>query len=258
VAGLLPGDAPLVTRPPFRSPHHSATMAALVGGGSAQLIPGDASCAHGGVLFLDEAPEFAQGVLDALRQPLETGVVEIARARARARFPARFTLVLAANPCPCARSGSGSVGPGCSCTPQQRRRYTDRLSGPLLDRVDLQVELGPVSRAELLADRAGAEPTAVVRCRVEQARNAAAARLAGTGWRSTAEVPGHELRRRWPLPRRVVAPLERQFDRGLLSVRGYDRVLRVAWTLADLAGCPGPGEDHVGEALLLRIPGLAS
>lgn len=261
VAGLLPADAPLLRRPPFRSPHHSATVAALVGGGSAQLRPGEASCAHGGLLFLDEAPEFSRAALDALRQPLESGVVDVVRARVAARFPARFTLVLAANPCPCARpSSAGSParagsGPECTCTPAARRRYLGRLSGPLLDRVDLQVQIAPVTRAELLADLADAEPSSVVRARVALARARSAARLAGTPWRASGEVPGQELRRRWPLERAARAVVDRQLDLGLLTARGYDRVLRIAWTLADLGGRPTPTAADVAEALLLRLPG---
>lgn len=261
VAGLLPADAPLLRRPPFRSPHHSATVAALVGGGSAQLRPGEASCAHGGLLFLDEAPEFSRAALDALRQPLESGVVDVVRARVTARFPARFTLVLAANPCPCARpSSAGSparAGSGldCTCTPAARRRYLGRLSGPLLDRVDLQVQIAPVTRAELLADLADAEPSSVVRARVALARARCAARLAGTPWRASGEVPGQELRRRWPLERAARAVVDRQLDLGLLTARGYDRVLRIAWTLADLGGRATPTAADVAEALLLRLPG---
>ncbi|WP_235486866.1 YifB family Mg chelatase-like AAA ATPase, partial [Frankia sp. AvcI1] len=140
VAGLLPSNAPLVTRPPYRSPHHSATPAALIGSGSAVIRPGLASQAHRGILFLDEAPEFNRQSLDALRQPLESGTIEVARARATARFPARFQLVLAANPCPCAKA-RGPRGTGCECPSLVRRRYLARLSGPLLDRIDIQVAL---------------------------------------------------------------------------------------------------------------------
>src|SRR5580693_8289172 len=168
VAGTLPAGRPLLTEPPFCAPHHTATKAAIVGGGSGIIRPGAASLAHHGCLFLDEAPEFARDVLDALRQPLESGEVVIARSGLTARFPARFTLVLAANPCPCARL-AGSVA-ACSCTPASRRRYLARLSGPLLDRVDVKVELLPVGRAELLSDRKLAEPSAVVSARVTQAR----------------------------------------------------------------------------------------
>ncbi|HMA46627.1 MAG TPA: YifB family Mg chelatase-like AAA ATPase, partial [Frankiaceae bacterium] len=254
VAGVLPAHCPLVVRPPFRNPHHTTTAAALVGGGSTVLRPGLASQAHRGVLFLDEAPEFATSVLDALRQPLESGVVEVSRARAMARFPARFTLVLAANPCPCGSAAGG--GPSaCECPPRARRRYLNRLSGPLLDRVDLQIGVYPPTRAELLADRAYLEGSAVVKSRVHTARAAAAARLQGTPWRVNAEVPGPELRIRWPLRRGAMAPAEEAFERGRLTARGLDRVLRVAWTLADLAEADRPGTEEVGLALDLRIAG---
>src|SRR6516162_3891225 len=160
VAGTLPPGAGLLTEPPFCAPHHTATKAAIVGGGSGIIRPGAASLAHHGCLFLDEAPEFDRDVLDALRQPLESGEVVIARSGLTARFPARFTLVLAANPCPCARTAE--AGSGCTCPPLARRRYLARLSGPLLDRVDVKVELLPVGRAELLSDRQLTEPSVIV------------------------------------------------------------------------------------------------
>ena len=164
VAGTLPAGSPLMTEPPFCAPHHTATKAAIVGGGSGILHPGAASLAHRGFLFLDEAPEFARDVLDALRQPLESGEVVVARCGLTARFPARFTLVLAANPCPCAKGTA--TGAACSCRPATKRRYLARLSGPLLDRVDVKVELLPVGRAELLSDRRFAESSPVVAARV--------------------------------------------------------------------------------------------
>ncbi|WP_250279938.1 YifB family Mg chelatase-like AAA ATPase [Frankia sp. Cppng1_Ct_nod] len=254
VAGLLPEDCPLVIRPPYRNPHHSATPAALVGAGSTVLRPGLASQAHRGVLFLDEAPEFARPSLDALRQPLESGVIELARARVSARFPARFLLVLAANPCPCARANN-SAARSCDCPSLVRRRYLSRLSGPLLDRVDLQVELAAPSRAELRADYSYADTSAVAAERVRVAREAASRRLAGTPWRTNAEVPGSALRRMWPLPAGTTRPADRAFESGQLTARGLDRVLRVAWTLADLGDLPGPGPMQIGMALDLRLPG---
>ena len=178
-----------MTVPPFWAPHHTSSMAAIVGGGSGVIRPGAASLAHRGILFLDEAPEFHRDVLDALRQPLESGEVVIARASTQAVFPARFTLVLAANPCPCAKT-AGPGKAGCSCSPAARRRYLARISGPLLDRVDVKVRLQPVSRRDMLYDRKFAEPSAVVAQRVAAARERCAARLAGTPWRVNAEVPG--------------------------------------------------------------------
>lgn len=250
IAGVLPGDCPLVTRPPFRDPHHTTSVAALVGGGSGMARPGLASLAHHGVLFLDEAPEFAAGVLDALRQPLESGHVSIARAGGVARYPARFLLVLAANPCGCATS-SPAAG-SCTCSPLIRRRYLSRISGPLLDRVDLQVRMDPVSRTELLADRGHVERTSIVAARVVAARSLAAQRLAGSPWSTNSDVPGRELRDRWAPPRAALVAAERALDAGRLSARGLDRVLRVSWTLADLGGRPTPTADDVNEALYLR------
>ncbi|HJX45198.1 MAG TPA: ATP-binding protein, partial [Geodermatophilus sp.] len=227
VAGTLPPGAPLVGRPPFEAPHHSATMAALVGGGSGAIRPGALCRAHRGVLFLDEAPEFPRATLDTLRQPLERGSVTISRAAGSATFPCRAQLVLAANPCPCA-SAAGDAA--CTCSPLERRRYQSRLSGPLLDRIDLRVELPPVTRAAWLASDTAPESTATVAARVAAARQAAADRLRGTGLTLTSQVPGRLLRERWPLPRTALALAERALDRGLLSVRGLDRVLRVTRT----------------------------
>jgi magnesium chelatase family protein len=250
IAGTLPAGSPLMTEPPFCAPHHTATKAAIVGGGSGVIRPGAASLAHRGCLLLDEAPEFGRDVLDALRQPLESGEVVVARSGLTARFPARFTLVLAANPCPCARSGSGA---DCTCTPTARRRYLARLSGPLLDRVDVKVEFLPVGRAELLSDRAFAEPSSVVVKRVEAARERAAARLRLSPWRLNAEIPGSELRRSFAPGPRALAPLERAMDLGEISARGVDRVIRVAWTLADLAGVARPRVDETSYALGLWL-----
>ncbi len=251
VAGTLPVGSPLLTEPPFCAPHHTATKAAIVGGGSGILHPGAASLAHRGCLFLDEAPEFARDVLDALRQPLESGEVVVARCGLTARFPARFTLVLAANPCPCAKGAVTSAA--CTCTPATKRRYLARLSGPLLDRVDVKVELLPVGRAELLSDRSFAESSPVVAARVAAARERTAARLKGTPWRLNAEIPGSELRRVFPPAPGSLAPLERAMDLGRISARGVDRVIRVAWTLADLAGIARPTVSETSYALGLWL-----
>ena len=250
VAGTLPPEAPLVRRPTFEAPHHSATMASLIGGGSGQIRPGALCRAHRGVLFLDEAPEFPRAVLDTLRQPLERGSVTIHRAAGSATFPCRAQLVLAANPCPCA-SAAGDTA--CTCSPLERRRYQSRLSGPLLDRIDLRVDLPPVTRAAWLDGLDPPETTAVVAARVAAARTTAARRLAGTGLAVNSQVPGRLLRERWAVPRASLRLAERALERGALSVRGFDRVLRVAWTLADLAGRPVPGTDEVAEALGMRL-----
>lgn len=250
VAGVLPAQSPLVRRPPLQAPHHSASVAALVGGGSGLARPGALSLAHRGVLFLDEAPEFGARVLEALRQPLEEGVVRLRRSRGQTDFPAQVQLVLAANPCPCARP-AGDLA--CDCTPLVRRRYLGRLSGPLLDRIDVHVSLPPLTAAELLDEQARGESSAVVAERVAKARAAAAARWAGHGWRVNADVPGAALRSpRWRLPRSVLAPVRHDLDTGGLSARGYDRVLRIAWTIADLDGRERPDRGDVCEASELR------
>ena len=251
VAGTLPDGQPLVTEPPFCAPHHTATKAAIVGGGSGTIRPGAASLAHHGCLFLDEAPEFARDVLDALRQPLESGEVVLARSGLTARFPASFTLVLAANPCPCARASSAKSA--CECTPWVRRRYLARLSGPLLDRVDVKVEFLPVGRAELLSDRHFTESSSVVAERVSLARQRAAFRLKDTCWRLNGQIPGSELRRSYPPAAGALAPLERAMDIGEISARGVDRVIRLAWTVADLAGVSRPTAAEVSYALGLWL-----
>ena len=251
VAGTLPPQISLLTDPPFMAPHHTATKAAIVGGGSGVILPGSASLAHRGVLFLDEAPEFAKDVLDALRQPLEAGEIVVARLGVIARFPAKFTLVIAANPCPCAKM----AGPkhGCSCSPATRLRYLGRISGPLLDRIDVKIELEAVGRRELLSDRTFAESSQIVASRVVQARDRAAHRLRGTPWRLNAEVPGSELRRTWPPVPGSLASVERSLERGQISARGVVKVVRVAWTIADLAGRPRPTRDDCDAALGLWL-----
>ena len=247
VAGTLPSGAGLVTRPPFCAPHHTASKAAIVGGGSGIIRPGAASLAHCGILFLDEAPEFDRDVLDALRQPLESGSVTIARAGMCTTFPAQFALALAANPCPCARYATSATT--CDCSPAARRRYQAKLSGPLLDRVDVKVELRPVGRAELLHDRDGAEPSRVVAARVLAARQRAAHRLAGTPWRLNAQIPGAELRRAYPPAAGALDLREVAMARGQVSARGADKIIRVAWSVADLAGRERPAARDVDTAI---------
>ncbi|MGW2510549.1 YifB family Mg chelatase-like AAA ATPase [Streptomyces scopuliridis] len=250
VAGMLPPGEPLVHTPPYCAPHHSATMQSLVGGGNGLPRPGAVSLAHRGVLFLDEAPEFSGRALDALRQPLESGHVVVARSAGVVRLPARFLMILAANPCPCGRHTL--VGAACDCPPSAIRRYQARLSGPLLDRVDLRVGVQPVHRADLLGQGGRGESTAAVAERVRDARQRSAARLDGTPWTVNSEVPGHELRTRWPIAPGALAAAERDLERGLLTARGLDRVLRVAWTVADLAGRVRPESRDVALALELR------
>ncbi|MFY1679043.1 YifB family Mg chelatase-like AAA ATPase [Streptomyces sp. WMMC905] len=250
VAGLLPPGRPLIDSAPYCAPHHSATMQALVGGGPGVARPGAVSLAHRGVIFLDEAPEFSRHALDALRQPLENGHVVVARSAGMVRYPARFLMLLAANPCPCGRLAREDAL--CECPPSAIRRYQARLSGPLLDRVDLRVEVERVTRAQLTEAGARGDSTARVADRVRSARERTAARLAGTPWRSNAEVPGRELRDRWPPAPGALDRAERGLERGSLTARGLDRVLRVAWTVADLSGHDRPRAEDVGLALQLR------
>lgn len=248
VAGTLPHDRPLISTPPFIAPHHSTTVSALVGGGTGMAKPGAVSRAHRGVLFLDECAEMGQKVLEALRTPLEDGEIRIARRDGVARYPARFQLILAANPCPCAPARSVD----CICAPTVRRKYLGRLSGPLLDRVDLRISMPSPTGA--LTDDAG-ETSHDVRSRVTRARRCASDRWQEYGWRTNAEVPGPALRQQFRLPGSALRPLERALRIGVLTARGADRALRVAWTLNDLAGGDSPGVDEVGAALDFRDKG---
>jgi len=248
----FPVGATLATRPPFESPHHSATAAALIGGGSGVIRPGAAARASHGVLFLDEAPEFATSVLDALRQPLESGVISIHRANAVAHFPGSFQLVMAANPCPCGQYGARDAE--CVCTPHARRRYLTRMSGPLLDRIDIQLRVNRITSAQLrLSTETPRLTTGRARERVTAARAVATERLAATPWTLNSHVPGAWLRGPGArLGASVTASIDRALERGGITMRGYDRVLRVGWTLADLDGSPRPTAEHIGRALYLR------
>ncbi|ORV10394.1 YifB family Mg chelatase-like AAA ATPase [Mycobacterium celatum] len=251
VAGLLSDATPLITRPPFVAPHHSSSVAALVGGGSGLARPGAVSRAHRGVLFLDECAEIGVSALEALRTPLEDGQIRLARRDGVACYPARFQLVLAANPCPCAPTDPRD----CICAAAVKRRYLGRLSGPLLDRVDVRVEMHSVRREAFVTTET--ESTAQVRARVAAARAAAAERWRAHGFHTNAEVSGPLLRRKFRLGNAVMEPLRAALDRGLLSIRGMDRTLRVAWTLADLAGRTSPGLDEVAAALSFRQAGAS-
>jgi magnesium chelatase family protein len=246
VAGRLPAVGALSRVPPLVAPHHSSSLAALVGGGSGVARPGAVSLAHRGVLFLDEAPEFSPHLLDALRTPLEEGEVRLARTEGTVHYPARFQLFMAANPCPCAPAHDRD----CICSSLVRRRYFGRLSGPLLDRVDLRARMFPITGLSVAAG--DAENTGVMRLRVLAARAAALERWAEQGWRTNAEVPGPVLRTRFALPRGAVRPLEAGLRAGELTARGADRALRVAWTLADLAGMDRPDQALVETALFFR------
>ncbi|CAM4209503.1 YifB family Mg chelatase-like AAA ATPase [Kibdelosporangium persicum] len=247
IAGMLRPEAPLVSTPPFIAPHHTASRTALVGGGVGLAKPGVISKAHRGVLLLDEACEFGGDRLEALREALEDGEIRLARRDGVVCYPARFQLVLATNPCPCAPPREAD----CSCTPHERRRYMARLSGPVLDRVDLRVRMRPMT-AMSIVDSNRPESTATVRKRVDAARRSARDRWAQQGWVTNADVPGPFLRREFALPRKVTMLLDRGLESGAVTARGADRCLRVAWTLADLAGVDRPDADHVAAALEFR------
>ena len=239
----------LSATPPFQAPHHTASLVSMVGGGGSQPRPGLISLAHNGVLFLDEAPEFQSSVLESLRQPLESGTITISRAAGHAKFPARFQLVLAANPCPCGHAvGSGKE---CTCSASARLRYQNRISGPLSDRLDLRMELNAVNATLVNSD--GKEITSkAIREMVTVARSASLARLSKTQWRTNAQVPGVYLRRELRLGRSITAQLDAALDRNLISMRGYDRCLKVAWSICDLRGGTSPTRDDIATAVFLR------
>jgi magnesium chelatase family protein len=247
-AGKLKPGQGLIRLAPFQAPHHTATSAALIGGGSNFARVGMVTLAHGGVLCIDEAAEFNRSVLDAMRQPLESGIVSIARAGFNAELPARFQLVLASNPCPCGKFvGTGSE---CSCAPIVRRRYLARLSGPLLDRIDVRVTLDRPSLADLDPTFGEVESSSVVSSRVQAARESAAERYRTTPWRLNAHVPGPVLRRKFPLTTKAKNLLLKSGKN--FSARGADRTIRMSWTIADLAGHSQPTVDDVEQALIFR------
>ena len=253
VAGALTPETPLITVPPFVHPHHTTSVAALVGGGTGLAKPGAVSTAHRGILLLDESCEFASDRLDALRTALEDGEVRHARRDGMVRYPARFQLVLATNPCPCAPPKSSD----CTCTPIAKRRYFAKISGPLMDRVDLRVPMRPIT-AMTNVDGTVPERSAMVRERVTKARERAAHRWSEFGWHTNAEIPGPELRGRHALPRDVTGELDRALSISAITARGADRILRVAWTLADLADRDRPDADHVSAALAYRDRGITA
>lgn len=241
----------LVRHPPFQSPHHSSTMASMIGGGSGMARPGAVSMAHGGVLFLDEAPEFERRVLDALRQPLESHTVEIHRSISTVTYPAAFQLILASNPCPC--GWDDGLGRRCQCTSLQRRRYASKLSGPLLDRIDIQVVVSRVTATELVGSVQG-ESSDTVRLRVEQAAQRQRERLSTLGVQRNMELSGAMLKHpKLKLHTSALRNLDQALDQGNITARGYSRVLRLAWTLADLGAVDRPGPDEIDTAMNLRL-----
>ncbi|NTU60225.1 MAG: YifB family Mg chelatase-like AAA ATPase, partial [Deltaproteobacteria bacterium] len=253
-AGALDGRGPLVARRPFRSPHHTISDAGLIGGGTSPRC-GEISLAHNGVLFLDELPEFKRHVLEVLRQPLEEGVVTVARAAASLTVPARFMLVAAMNPCPCGYYGDPQHG--CVCSPAAIRRYRGRVSGPLLDRFDLHVDV-PAVRASEMAAPGAEEASEDVRARVVRARAAQAERYAGHPYRCNAQLGSRAVRRHCSPGADAEALLGHAMDRLGLSARAYTRALKVARTIADLEGADAVGREHVLEALQFRRSSLSS
>ncbi|MFN8190456.1 MAG: YifB family Mg chelatase-like AAA ATPase [Nocardioidaceae bacterium] len=252
LAGALqPGDA-LIRRPPFFGPHHDASRASLIGGGSGSVRPGEISRAHGGVLFLDEFPLFHADVVEALRQPLESGEVTIARGLESATFPARGMVVLAANPCPCGDYHPVARHNRCTCSEVRRRDYRRKLSGPIVDRIDITRHLLPVQPWELRDRFSVPEPSAAVRERVAAARQRQDDRYAGQSWRLNAHAPGPELLREWPLTDAAQQRVDERLYGGRLSRRGATRVHRLAWTVADLRGVPRPDVAETDIALRLR------
>jgi magnesium chelatase family protein len=235
---------------PFVAPHHSSSMAALVGGGSGIPRPGLISRASSGVLFLDEAPEFNAAALEALRQPLESGEIHLARSNFAVRYPARVQLVLAANPCPCGKATSPTTS--CQCTELQKTRYLGRLSGPLLDRVDIQLRLHAARPELVLAQNQNSKSSNQLAEEVLEARARAKRRLNGTPWVKNSDVPGTYIRQHQRPSASATAFLDSALSRGQLSMRGYDKCLRLSWTIADLNGHDSPDKSDLASALWLR------
>jgi len=251
VAGTLPGGVGLLTSRPFRSPHHNISSAGLVGGGTVPR-PGEVSLAHNGVLFLDELPEFSRTSMECLRQPLEDGRVTISRVSTSLTYPCSFMLVAAMNPCPCGFYGHPTRQ--CTCTPTAARQYLSRISGPLLDRIDLHVDVPPVEFTQLAAKQP-AERSADIRRRVNAAREIQVARFAGSGRKNltcNAQIPSDLLKKFCPLTEGASRVLQQAFDRMGLSARAYDRLLKVSRTIADLAGSETIDVPHVAEAVQYR------
>ena len=250
VAGVLPAGVSLLSVRPFRSPHHTMSPVSLVGGGINPL-PGEVSLADNGVLFLDELPEFPKQVTDTLRQPLEDRKVTITRANGRVTFPCSFMLVGAMNPCRCGYFGHPTHP--CTCRPEEVKRYISRISGPMLDRMDIQIELPSLSYEEISAPDEKAERSEVIRARVSAARAFAQKRMGdGSGIFCNAQLDAHGIHEYCTLDAQASALLKAAYDRMGLSARGYDRILRVARTIADLAGEEIIGAAQFAEAIQLR------
>ena len=254
VAGTLSERSPMSRMAPIVAPHHSATRVAMVGGGAHVIRPGACSLAHHGVLFIDEAPECASGILDSLRQPLESGTITIARSIGNITYPSRFLLVLAANPCPCGKFAGRGLG--CSCSSVQVRRYLGKLSGPLMDRIDMRITVEPVGRADISSVTLG-ESSAVIAERVRSARVIARQRFAGRGFELNSAIPARELRTDFKPDRLAMNFLHDELDHERLTARGLHKVIRLGWTLADLAGRNQPTLKDVTDAYQLREGGIS-
>ena len=248
VAGLLPNNAALITNRPFRSPHHTVSSVALTGGGIVPK-PGEISLANSGVLFLDELPEFPRSVIEALRAPLEDGVVTVSRASGRATYPCTFTLVAAMNPCPCGYFGHPHKN--CTCSPQAITRYLDKISGPMLDRLDIHIEVPPVEFNELTS-RGNEESSAEIRKRVNKAREIQTKRYEGTGISCNARLTPSMLEKYCVMTEGATKILKNAFEKLGLSARGYDRILKLARTIADLDGAEIIDIKHINTAVGLR------
>lgn len=233
--------------PPYEAPHHTASMAALVGGGAGIAGPGAITRAHRGILFLDEAPEFSAKALQTLREPLESGFVSLSRSKGSTYYPAAFQLVMAANPCPCGYAYG--TGERCTCKSLERQRYFNRLSGPILDRVDIQIEVPPVSKIVAQSDSCG-ESSATIRQRVISARNAAIERFRAQGWTCNAQASGNWLHRN--TSRKALELVNQALANHKLTLRGADRAMRLAWTLADMEGRLSPTRGDISQGIGLR------
>ncbi len=249
VAGLLPHNTPLMSERPFRTPHHTSSGVALVGGGSFPR-PGEISLAHRGVLFLDEFPEFPRSVLENLRQPLEDGVVTVSRAQGTIQFPAQFTLIASKNPCPCGYYSDPLKT--CTCTPAQVAKYQRKISGPLLDRIDIHIEVPPVEVHKLTDPSPNEEPSAKVRARVEVARDIQTKRFKGTNIKSNAEMNAKDIRTYCVLNEVSLTLLKQAITKLQLSARSFHRILKLSRTLADLDGSENIEEKHISEAIQYR------
>jgi magnesium chelatase family protein len=252
LAGTLEPTAGMLRRPPFSAPHHDASKASLIGGGSGLVRPGEISRAHCGVLFLDEFPLFRADVIDALRQPLESGEVTIARQEESVTLPARGMVVLACNPCPCGNFSPDVCTSGCTCREVQRRAYRARITGPVADRVDIVRHLLPLKPHDAADRLVAPESSAQVRVRVGLARELQEVRYRGESWRLNGQAPGPVLRERWPLTDDAQRSVDDEMYAGRLTRRGATRVHRLAWTVADLRRLTRPGPAEVDVALRLR------